>query len=61
MLSSPVVLDAESSLIDESVEASPAVALELDSELDVVESVDEEDDELVPWSASMLVPGCARS
>ena len=58
VLSSPVVLDAESSLIDE---VSPEVALELDSELEVVESVDEEDDELVPWSASMLLPGCAAS
>ena len=37
VLSSPVV-DAESSLIDE---VSPEVALELDSELEVVESVDE--------------------
>ena len=58
-MSSPVVLDAESSVVAESV--SPAAALELDCELDVVESVDEEDEELVPWSASMLVPGCARS
>ena len=57
MLSSPVV-DAESSLIDE---VSPEVALELDSELEVVESVDEEEVELVPWSASMLLPGWALS
>ena len=50
LLSSPVVLDAVSSVVDE---------LSLGLELDV--SDDEEDEELVPWSASMLVPGCALS
>ena len=59
MLSSPVVLEAESSVDDELV--SPEVALELDCELEVVESVAEEDEELVPWSASMLLPGWAAS
>ena len=53
VLSSPVVLEAVSSAVDELSEVS------LGLELDV--SVDEEDEELVPWSASMLVPGCALS
>ena len=60
VLSSPVVVDVVSSVVGELVEASPEVdVLELDSEPDV--SVEEDDEELVPWSASMLRPGFAAS
>ena len=58
MLSWPAVLEAVSSVVDEL--SGVSLVVELDCEL--VVSVDEEDDEeLVPWSASMLVPGCALS
>jgi hypothetical protein len=46
LLSSVVVLDVVSSVVDELLEASPdGTVLELDSELEV--SVDEDEDELV--------------